>query len=108
MSVLVLMTSVAIGGLGLATRGRRITVVALIVVLALAAFISGSRSGWLAIAGTLVIVGALALLDSRGRGLLARARASRAARLAAIPLAIGIVLLAAVLRTGHAHAPGER
>jgi O-antigen ligase/tetratricopeptide (TPR) repeat protein len=97
MTVLVLMTTAAIGGLGIATRARRVTVAALILVLVLAAFISGSRSGWLAIAGTLVVVGALALLDSRGRDLLARARGSRAARLAAIPIAIVLAVAALLL-----------
>ena len=100
MTALVLMTTAAIGGLGLATRGRRLTAVVLVMVLSVAALISGSRSGWLAIAGTMVIVGALALLDSRGRALTARARASRAARLAAIPVAV--VLALAVVALGPA------
>ena len=97
MSVLVLMATAAIGGLGLATRGRRISVAALVAVVVAVALISGSRSGWLAIAGAVVIVGSLWLLDARGRGLLARARASRAVRLAAIPLAIAAGLVAVAL-----------
>ena len=100
MTVLVLMTSVAIGGLGLRTRGTRITAVALVALLVTAAIISGSRSGWLAISGTLVIVGALALVDSRGRELVKRAWGSRAVRLALIPVAIVFGIVAVIFGPG--------
>ncbi len=97
-TVLTLMVSVAIGGLGLSTRGARFTAAVLILMLAVAGFISGSRSGWLAISGAIVIVGGLALLDARGRALLAKAWSRRAFRLALIPL--GIAAGAATLVLG--------
>ena len=83
LTVQVLMTAAAVGGLGFSTRGARITVSALLVLLAAVAIISGSRSGWLSLAGATVIVGGLALLDARGRGLLSRTLSSRSARIGA-------------------------
>ena len=87
-TVLTLMTSVSIGLLGLGTRGARVTAVVLVVMLAASAFISGSRSGWLAISGAIVIVGILGLLDARGRALVGRAWSQRWFRLALIPALI--------------------
>lgn len=86
-TVLVLLTTAAVGGLGLRTRGSRVTVAILVLLLAVAGFISGSRSGWLAISGAIAITAVLALADARGRELLARAWATRAVRLALIPVA---------------------
>ncbi len=95
-TVLTLLTVAAIGGLGLATRGARITAAVLILMLAAAAFASGARSGWLAMAGTIVIVGGLALIEGRGRDLVSRAWADRRFRLALIPVAIvaGVIAVA--------------
>ncbi len=64
--------------------------------LAAVAIISGSRSGWLSLAGATVIVGALALLDSRGRGLLSGALGSRSGRIALLP-AVTVGVVAAVI-----------
>jgi O-antigen ligase len=97
MSVLVLLTVAAIGGIGWATRANRITVAVLVGLLAVVAFISGSRSGWLAMGGAVVIVGGLSLVDTRGRALLEQAWHSRTVRLAAVPVAIIGVLLVVAL-----------
>jgi O-antigen ligase len=96
-SVLVLMTTAAVGGIGLRTRGTRITSAVLVLLLVVAGFISGSRSGWLAISGAVVITGALAVLDTRGRELVARAWGQRAFRVALVPAAVVIGLVAVVL-----------
>ena len=96
-TVLVLLTTAAIGGLGLRTRGARFTAAVLVLLLVLAGVISGSRSGWLAISGAVVVTGTLALIDSRGRELVARLWARRAVRIALIPIVIGIGLVAVVL-----------
>jgi O-antigen ligase len=93
LTVQVLMTAAAIGGLGLATRAARLTALVLVLLLAAVAIMSGSRSGWLSLSGAVVIVGGLALLDSRGRELLAKGTGSRPVRLALVPiLAIGILV----------------
>ena len=76
-TVLVLLTVASIGGIGLRTRGRRVTAAVLIILLTIAGLISGSRSGWLAMAGTLAIVGVLAVADTRGRNLIARTWSKR-------------------------------
>lgn len=96
-TVLVLLTAASIGGLGLRTRGSRVAAAVLVTVLVVAGFISGSRSGWLAISGAIVITGALGLVDSRGRELVARLWAQRAVRIALIPVVAGLGLAALAL-----------
>lgn len=95
LTVQLLMTVAAIGGLGLATRGARITVTVLVVLLAAVAIISGSRSGWLSIGGAIVIVALLMLLASRGR-IVDEIVHSRWFRVAIVPGAIVLGLIAVV------------
>ena len=96
LTVQVLMTAAAAGGLGFATRGARITISVLVVLLAAVAVISGSRSGWLSLAGATVIVASLALMDARGRDLVARGLRSRPMRLAIVPVVIAGITVASL------------
>ena len=95
-TVLALMTTVSIGGLGLGTRGRKVTVAVLVLLLVAAGFISGSRSGWLAMGGAIVIVGALGLLDRRGRALAARAWGQPTFRFTLVAVAVLVAIAAAI------------
>ncbi len=96
LTMLILMTTVAIGMVGLQTRGRRAVAVVLVSLLAAAAIMSGSRSGWLALGGAIVIVGALYVVAAVGRSGTVRALRSRRLRIAVVP-AIMAFLAAAVL-----------
>ena len=88
LTVQVLMTAAAAGGLGFATRGARVTVSVLVVLTAAVAIISGSRSGWLSLSGATVVVGGLALLDSRGRDLAVGPFRAGPRALALVPVAM--------------------
>lgn len=99
-----LLTAVAFGGLGVATRGRRLTIGALVVITIVVGIMTGGRAGWVASAGAIVIVGGAALLMAlrRGRlgkdgqlGTLARRRSVRLGVVSVFVLAIVAALVAA-------------
>ena len=97
LTVQVLLTAAAAAGLGFSSRGARAVVTLLVILTALVALISGSRSGWLALAGTLVITAGLWLLSSSRRAPIVAVLRERRARLALLMVGIGVVVVAVVL-----------
>jgi O-antigen ligase len=105
LTVQVLLLAIAAAGLGFATRGARITLAVLSVITVLAIIFSGSRAGWIAVSGAVVIVGgawlAFAAWSRRGSGTgISRLLAHREVRLGLLVA----ILLAIVL--GVVFAPG--
>jgi O-antigen ligase len=110
MTMSVLLTGPAVAHLGIATRGRRVVVIALIVLAGVVTLLSGSRSGWLAVAVAILVVAVAVLASPGGRMTIGRAVKTRRARLvgAAVLVAavgIGLALMPAILmRAGAAGA----
>ena len=100
LTVQVLLTAVAMAGLGITTRSARVTVALLAVLAGAVAVISGSRSGWLALAGALVLVAGLWLLSSSSRASLTRALRRGRVRVALV--VVGAVVLVAIVLVGPA------
>jgi O-antigen ligase len=96
LTVEVLLLLIAAAGLGSATRGARLTLAALSLVTLLVVVMSGSRAGWLALAGAAVLVGGLWLLRSMWLGRATRQEAIGRA-LADRRVRVGIVAGVAVL-----------
>ena len=94
MTVQVLLCAVAVAGVGLATRASRALGAAVLVVTAAVTIISGSRSGWLAVAAALAIVAGLWLLTAADRAALLRVLRGSRAMMAAVLLGIGVVVVA--------------
>ena len=97
MTVQVLLAAAAVAGVGLATRATRALAAAILVVTAAVTIISGSRSGWLALAAALAIVAGLWLLTATDRAALLRVLRGRRAMITAVLLGVGVVVVAIVL-----------
>ena len=98
LTVQVLLAVVAYAGLGLGNRARQTVLLVLGVVTLLVILLSGSRAGWLAVAGAVLLVGMAWLLVGEHRGLVGRALRRRRVRralwvVAAVGLVAGVVLL---------------
>jgi O-antigen ligase/tetratricopeptide (TPR) repeat protein len=99
-TVQILLAAAAAAGLGFSTRGARAVVTAVVILTGLVAVISGSRSGWLALAAALVIVAALWTLSSARRDALAGALRTR--RVQASLVGVGIIAIAMAIVVGPA------
>ena len=64
-SAVILLTMIAIAGLGLRTRARRLGLMVLVIVAAITVLLTASRSAWLGLAGASVAAGGLWLIVER-------------------------------------------
>jgi O-antigen ligase len=101
MTVMLLLTVVAVAGIAPTTRPRRITLATLVTLTTAVALLSGSRAGWLAIVGGLAIIAGIWVLVALRKGSHGRMNRGQGMRLGAtratITLAVGGILLAGLL-----------
>jgi O-antigen ligase/tetratricopeptide (TPR) repeat protein len=97
LTVQVLLTTAAVAGLGFSTRGARTVVTLLVILTALVALVSGSRSGWLALAGVLVIMAGMWLLSPSRRASIVAVLRDRRARLGLLILGAGVIAATVIL-----------
>src|SRR6185436_8755552 len=71
--VQVLLAASAAAGLGLGTRGRRVTLAAVALVTTVVIVLTGSRAGWLALIGACLVIAALWVIAALRAGTLSRA-----------------------------------
>jgi O-antigen ligase/tetratricopeptide (TPR) repeat protein len=110
MTMSVLLTATAVASLGVATRGRAILAVGLVLLSGVVTFLSGSRAGWLAVGAGLLVTIVVWLGSARGRDqarqvaarLLSTSVGRTAVALAALAAGAVAVILgpAILLRTG--------
>ncbi len=102
LTVQVLLTAVAYAGLGLAGHRRRAALLALTAVTLLVIVLTGSRAGWLAVAGATLLVGLGWVMAGQHRGLFGQALGDRRIRLAVwaavgVGALVGLALLPGIL-----------
>ncbi len=109
MTMSVLLTTVGVASIGVSSPGRRVVSGGLVVAAGLVTLLSGSRAGWLSVAGAIIASTVILLITPSGRGharVLAGRLRSTAGRIAvalgAVGLAAGAAALApaVLLRTG--------
>lgn len=93
MAVQILMVSGAAGGLGLRTRGAKLTIAILLVLTAIMLVVSGSRSAWLSATGAAVLVAVAALLSgSRRASIVDRMRSGAGVTAMAVVVIVAVIL----------------
>ncbi|HKZ92915.1 MAG TPA: O-antigen ligase family protein, partial [Candidatus Limnocylindrales bacterium] len=102
LTVEVLLTAVAYGGLGLASQGRRTVLAVVTIVSVTVVVLTGSRAGWLAAAGAIFVIGGIWVLAALRSGQLAHLVRQRNVRIAlgltvVACFAVAVVVAPAVL-----------
>jgi O-antigen ligase len=95
----VLLTVIAVAGVGTRTRARRVTLGLLVATTAVVVLLTGSRSAWLAVAISVAVVGALWLIlerDTIGSRLGGRLSGGRGLAIVGVALAVAAVAAVAV------------